>query len=142
MFLKQWICFFFLLIFPLMGQSKSQHPCESLIDCDKKADLTSIHRKKITLLTTGINEFGKDETVQSLLPLYLKRSKSTLLEANGETGYTGEIVLKVSHKPEYRIGQFKKAEADLSFIEKNLSFCSPEQMKEYHLLKEMLDNSK
>ncbi|WP_291875293.1 hypothetical protein [Leptospira sp.] len=116
--------------------------CSSLIDCEKKADITSIHRKKITLLSAGINEFSKDATTQSLIPIYLKRAKSILLEANGDTGYTGEVVLKVTHKPEYKQAQLKKAEEDLSFIENHLSNCSQEQLKEFNELKGILQNSK
>lgn len=123
------------------GESKTKNPCDSIIDCEKKSDLTSIHRKKITFLTTAINEYSKDANIQSLIPLYLKRIRSIILEANGETGYTGEIVLKVSHKPEYKVSQMKKAEEDLTFLEKNFSSCSDDQKKEFQDLTKLLKSS-
>ncbi|GBF44240.1 signal peptide [Leptospira ellinghausenii] len=137
------LCVVFLIcVNTILGQNKTLNQCVSLVDCEKKADNTSIHRKKITLLSTGINEFSKDATTQSLIPIYLKRAKSILLEANGDTGYTGEVILKVTHKPEYKQAQLKKVEEDLSFIENHLANCSPEQVKEFNELKGILQNSK
>ncbi|TGM88036.1 hypothetical protein EHR00_00325 [Leptospira levettii] len=137
------LCIVFLsFVSTILGQNKTLNQCTSLVDCEKKADLTSIHRKKITLLSTGINEFSKDATTQSLIPIYLKRARSILLEANGDTGYSGEVVLKVTHKPEYKQVQLKKAEEDLSYIENHLSNCSQEQLKDFNELKGILQNSK
>ncbi|MCW7463866.1 hypothetical protein [Leptospira limi] len=137
------LCVVFLIcVTTILGQNRTLKQCVSLVDCEKKADLTSIHRKKITFLSFGINEFSKDATIQSLIPIYLKRAKSILLEANGDTGYTGEVILKVTHKPEYKQAQLQKAEEDLSFIENQLAKCSPEQVKEFNELKGILQNSK
>ncbi|TGM06552.1 hypothetical protein [Leptospira jelokensis] len=130
-----------LVSFALNGETKTKLPCNSLIECDKKADLTSIHRKKITFLSTGIDEFSKDADMQLLISLYLKRTRSIILEANGETGYTGEIVLKVSHKPEYKATQLKKAEEDILFVEQNISHCSDDQKKQIEELKVLHKNS-
>ncbi|TGL20960.1 hypothetical protein EHQ46_10745 [Leptospira yanagawae] len=130
-----------LVSFAVHGETKTKLPCNSLIECEKKADLTSIHRKKITFLSTGIEEFSKDVNLQLLIPIYLKKIRSIILEANGETGYTGEIVLKVSHKPEYKVTQLKKAEEDLLFLEKNISLCSEDQKKQIEELKTLHHNS-
>ncbi|WP_244310326.1 hypothetical protein [Leptospira noumeaensis] len=116
--------------------------CASLEDCEKKADATEIHRKKITLLTFGITEYGKDVPVQNLLPVYLKRVKSTILEANGETGYKGDVILKVTHKPEYKQSQLHKAEEDIQFIDTNQSFLSKENYSELLKLKTLLGQSR
>lgn len=142
MYLNKLGFLFFVFLFPLMGQTKSDQKCSSLFECEKKAELTSIHRKKITFLSIGINEYSKNAPIHSILPLYFKRAKSIILEAKGETGYTGEIVLKVSHKPEYTLSQLQKAEEDINFIDQNKSNCSVEQIKELDLLKRMLDDSK
>lgn len=142
MYFKWFGIIILVLLFPLMGQAKSDQKCKSLFDCEKNAELTSIHRKKISFLSIGINEYTKDAPIQTILPLYFKRAKSIILEANGETGYTGEIVLKVSHKPEYKLTQLKKAEDDINFIDQNKSNCSVEQIKELDVLKGMLLDSK
>ncbi|XDD44559.1 hypothetical protein AB3N58_16215 [Leptospira sp. WS60.C2] len=113
-----------------------------MADCFEKSELTSIHRKKISYLSFGINQFGNNATVHSILPFYLKRARSILLEANGDTGYSGDIILKVSHKPEYKSAQIKKAEADLAFIEEHLANCSVNQVNEYNEIKDLLNKTK
>ncbi|MCW7470899.1 hypothetical protein [Leptospira kanakyensis] len=127
---------------PLFSDSKPKVICASLEDCEKKADSTEIHRKKITLLTFGITEYGKDVPIQNLLPVYLKRVKSTILEANGDTGYKGEVVLKVTHKPEYKQSQLLKAEEDIQFLDTNQSSLSKENYSELLKLKTLLEQSK
>ncbi|XDD48454.1 hypothetical protein AB3N60_17795 [Leptospira sp. WS39.C2] len=133
---------FFLSVFSLFAQSKTNQICNSFVDCEKKSDSTSIHRKKIMFLSNAISAYSKDSSVEALLSVYLKRTRSILLEANGDTGYSGEIVLKVSHKPEYKQAQLLKAEEDLKFIEDNMSKCSTDQIKEFNELKDLLQNSK
>ncbi|EOQ95090.1 hypothetical protein LEP1GSC195_0694 [Leptospira wolbachii serovar Codice str. CDC] len=131
-----------LLEFPLLADSKPKAICQSLSDCETKADATSIHRKKITLLSFGLTEYSKDAPVQKLIPSYLKRARSIILEANGDTGYKGEVVLKVSHKPEYKQSQLIKAEEDLRFLESNQSHLSKEQSSELGELQNLVSQSK
>ncbi|WP_039927583.1 hypothetical protein [Leptospira vanthielii] len=127
---------------PLLAESKPKTICQSLSDCETKADATTIHRKKITLLSFGLTEYSKDFPVQKLIPFYLKRVRSIILEANGDTGYKGEVILKVSHKPEYKHSQLIKAEDDLRFLESNHSYLSKEQSLELGELQSLLGQSK
>ncbi|TGL88303.1 hypothetical protein EHQ68_10805 [Leptospira congkakensis] len=126
----------------LFSESNLKALCENLDDCEKKADLTEIHRKKITLLTFGITEYGKGASIQSLCPLLLKRIKSIILEANGDTGYKGEIILKVNHKAEYKQSQLLKAEEDIQFLDANQSSISKDNYSELLKLKTLLDQSR
>lgn len=126
----------------LAAEIKPKSTCNSLTDCEEKAGSTEIHRKKISLLSFGISEYASSATIRDLIPLYLKRVKSIILEANGETGYKGEIVLKVTHKPEYKMTQLKKAEEDISFLEANQNYLSKEESKELENLKVLLGESK
>ncbi|PJZ44185.1 hypothetical protein [Leptospira brenneri] len=136
------IVFFVLYGNTLLSESKPKTLCNSLEDCGKKAELTEIHRKKISLLTFGINEYSQGVLIQNLLPMYLKRAKSIILEANGETGYKGEITLKVSHKPEYKQTQLKKAEEDIQFLNSNQNLLSKEDHLELLNLKTLFEQSK
>ncbi|MBM9590712.1 hypothetical protein JWG41_09675 [Leptospira sp. 201903075] len=131
-----------LLNLSLLAEPKTKSVCLSLSDCESKADATSIHRKKITLLSFGIDEYSKDTAVPKLIPLYLKRAKATILEANGDTGYKGEVILKVTHKPEYKQSQLLKAEEDLHFLESNKADLSKEQSSELLELQTLLGQSK
>ncbi|EMJ87589.1 hypothetical protein [Leptospira meyeri] len=133
------ILFFWVSIF---AETKQKSICLSLVDCEKQADSTEIHRKKIIFLTFGISEYASTASSRDLVPLYLKRLKSTILEANGETGYKGEIVLKVTHKPEYKIAQLNKAEDDVRFLESNQKSLSKEEFDELEKLKVLLGDSK
>ncbi|TGL41572.1 hypothetical protein [Leptospira perdikensis] len=126
----------------LQAEPKTKNICLSLSDCESKADATEIHRKKITLLSLGITEYSKDSPIPKLIPLYLKRAKSIILEANGDTGYKGEVILKVSHKPEYKQSQLIKAEEDLGFLNLNKIHLSKEQSSELVELQTLLDQSK
>ncbi|MCT8335404.1 hypothetical protein NUH30_17110 [Leptospira sp. 85282-16] len=128
--------------FPLFAESKQKSICISLSDCETKANATTIHRKKITYLTFGLTEYSKEVPAEKLIPLYLKRVRSTILEANGDTGYQGEIVLKVSHKPEYKKSQFIKAEEDLRFLESNQNYLSKDQSLELSELQTLFSESK
>lgn len=136
------LALFLVFGFPLLAGSDSKPVCLSLSDCETKADATTIHRKKISLLTFGLTEYAKDTPVEKLIPIYLKRVRSIILEANGDTGYKGEIVLKVSHKPEYKQSQMLKAEEDLKFLESNQSLLSKEQSSELTELKSLFSESK
>ncbi|EMY59690.1 hypothetical protein [Leptospira terpstrae] len=126
----------------LLPETKPKIICDSLSDCEKKSDDTQIHRKKITFLSNGITQYSHGAATQNLLPLYLKRARATILEANGDTGYQGEVVLKVSHKPEYKQSQLLKAEEDLRFIELNQTSLSKKELSEFLELKALLGQSK
>ncbi|MCU0823681.1 MAG: hypothetical protein MUF77_03465 [Leptospira sp.] len=77
---------------------------------------TSIHRKKINFLTDAIENYSKKLTENERADLYLERARSIVIEASGDTGYRGEIQLKVTHKPEYKNSQMQKAKADLDLV--------------------------
>ncbi|MCG6142355.1 hypothetical protein [Leptospira mtsangambouensis] len=142
--MNRFLLIFFVFIFgiSLFAETKQKSICISLEDCEKKADSTEIHRKKITFLTFGISEFASVASTRDQIPLYLKRLKSTILEANGETGYKGEIILKVTHKPEYKITQLNKAEEDLRYLESNQKSLTKEESDELEKLKTLLGDSK
>lgn len=127
---------------PLLADPKLNVICFSLADCEFKAEATTIHRKKITLLSFGLSEYAKDASAQELIPIYLKRAKSIILEANGDTGYKGEVILKVNHKPEYKQSQLLKAEDDLHFLEANKMNLSKEQSSQLVELQSLLGQSK
>lgn len=141
--MNRFLLILFVLFFgiSLFAESKQKSICISLEDCEKKADSTEIHRKKITFLTFGISEFASGAPIRDQIPLYLKRLKSTILEANGETGYKGEIILKVTHKPEYKITQLNKALEDVRFLESNQKSLSKEESYELEKLKVLLGDS-
>ncbi|MCW7492722.1 hypothetical protein ND861_08690 [Leptospira sp. 2 VSF19] len=136
------LALFFVFGFPLLADSSSKPVCLSLSDCETKADATTIHRKKITLLNFALSEYAKNAPIEKLLPLYLKRVRSIILEANGDTGYKGEIVLKVSHKPEYKQSQRLKAEDDLKFLESNQNYLTSAQTSELAELQTLFSESK
>ncbi|MBM9547502.1 hypothetical protein JWG40_10785 [Leptospira sp. 201903074] len=136
------IAIFILIGSPLFAESTSKLICESISDCQKKSDETQIHRKKISFLSFAITEYSQGASFKNLVPLYMNRARATILEANGDTGYKGDVVLKVSHKPEYKQTQLTKAEEDLRFLELNQSSLSKNELAELLELKALLGQSK
>jgi hypothetical protein len=109
------LVFLFNLSSTFANEPKSKF-CNSLKDCREKFLGTSIHRKKINFLTDAIENYSKKLTENERADLYLERARSIVIEASGDTGYRGEIQLKVTHKPEYKNSQMQKAKADLDLV--------------------------
>jgi len=109
--------------------------CSSFSDCSSKAEKTDIHRKKIQLYDEAIANFKPADGEQKRISVLLKRANSIIKEANGDTGYKGEIALKVTHKPEYKKQQFAKAKEDLSSIESSASRLNSDEQLLYESLK-------
>ncbi|MCZ8343713.1 MAG: hypothetical protein O9301_11815 [Leptospira sp.] len=113
--------------------------CTSLKDCRDKYLGTSIHRKKINFLTDAIENYSSKLNENEKAELYLERARSIVLEASGDTGYRGEIQLKVTHKPEYKNSQMQKAKSDLDLViglNQNLSESNKAKYREIYQLYE------
>ncbi|MDF3820312.1 hypothetical protein P3G55_10395 [Leptospira sp. 96542] len=118
------VCIFLITQTTIHGNEKI---CLGFQDCIDKASKTSIHRKKINFYTEAIDRYANFKSEGRLAKVYLLRAKSIITEASGDTGYRGEIDLKVTHKPEYVKNQLVKAKLDLKFCEKYLSDFSKEE---------------
>ena len=114
--------------------------CSSFKDCISKAEKTDIHRKKIQLYDEAIVNFKSSDGEKNRISILLKRANSIIKEANGDTGYKGEIALKVTHKPEYKKQQFDKASEDLNSIEPNLSLLNTSEQTLYESLKSEINS--
>ncbi|TGN14723.1 hypothetical protein EHS11_00755 [Leptospira ilyithenensis] len=124
---------FGLSLFAQDGNAKKL--CSSFTDCSSKAEKTDIHRKKIQLYSEAITNFKSSDGEKNKISILLKRANSIIKEASGDTGYKGEIALKVTHKPEYKKQQFDKAREDLNLIEANLNLLNTNEQTLYESLK-------
>ncbi|GBF51913.1 hypothetical protein LPTSP4_34510 [Leptospira ryugenii] len=103
------------------------------------AEKTDIHRKKISFYNKAIALFEAKDGVKNKARVHLKRANSLIREAKGDTGYKGEIALKVTHKPEYKKGQFDKAKADLNVVEPTLAELDSQDVALFSELKKILE---
>lgn len=128
-------------VFQIYSQDQKAKYCSSLKDCVKKSEATTIHRKKINFYTDALENFTSKVSDNDRAILLLSRAKSIILEANGDSGYRGEIDLKVTHKPEYKKAQLDKAKLDLDQVEKVLDKINENLRKEYSDLRSKLEST-
>ncbi len=77
----------------------------------------------------------------SKIETLLKRANSIIKEANGDSGYRGDVILKVTHKPEYKKAQFAKAKDDLEQIDLKKNLLSEESLKLFLELKSEIEKA-
>lgn len=136
--------FLFLLLIGLRNLTAKEPEikkiCSIFSECVAKGEKTDIHRKKMTFFEEALNLYKVSDGEKVKWKVLLKRANSIILEAGGDTGYKGEIPLKVSHKPEYKKSQNEKAKVDLMLLEENRELLSPEDQKLLDELKTILNS--
>ncbi|TGL61827.1 hypothetical protein EHQ58_04225 [Leptospira ognonensis] len=115
--------------------------CNSFSDCTAKALKTDIYRKKISFYEEALRIFKKSDGDLARSKVLLLKANATVREALGDTGYKGEIALKVTHKPEYKSAQLKKATADLDEAEKQLEELGEGERTLFAELREMIKSN-
>jgi len=114
--------------------------CNSFSDCSLKANKTDIYRKKISLYEEALKLFKKSDGEVAKIKVHLFKANAIIREAQGDTGYKGEIPVKVSHKPEYKDAQFQKAEFELKEVEKKLTQLQGSEQELYEELSRILQS--
>jgi hypothetical protein len=114
--------------------------CKTFSECVMKSEKTDIHRKKITFYEEALKIYQPINGNLAKTKVFLLKANSIVREASGDTGYKGEIALKVTHKPEYKKLQFEKARADLKEVEVNLAKLSPTEQSLYDELIKILES--
>jgi hypothetical protein len=113
--------------------------CSNIKDCLEKSEKTNIHRKKIRYYDEAINGQKSAKKNDLIVIVYLLRANSVIREAQGDTGYKGEIALKVTHKPEYIKSQYQKAKLDLIKVTSDVELLTPEYRALYLELNQILE---
>ncbi len=115
--------------------------CVTFSDCVAKAEKTDIYRKKISLFEQALTLHKVEDGDLAKIKILLKKADALVREANGDTGYKGEIALKVTHKPEYKEAQYVKARRDLKEIENKVSALSAAEQALYTELSTSLEGN-
>lgn len=128
------------LILNLVTQlfSQAKPVCISQSDCLTKLNATTIHRKRIGYVQELLTSFKKNLTEEEIAHLRLEMLKSIVLEARGETGYQGEIILKVKHKESYVQTQMQKAKEIILDLRRDSSLLSKADQNELNQLETLL----
>ncbi len=130
--------FFFASEFVVAEKTVPSKLCNTFAECMAKSEKTDIYRKKISLYDEALVHYKKTDSEILRARALLNRANATIREALGDTGYKGEIPLKVTHKPEYKTNQFKKATADLDAVKANLNEFSSNERELYEELRNLL----
>lgn len=132
---------FIFAVHVLVAESNVSKLCNSFSDCTAKALKTDIYRKKISFYEEALRIFKKSDGELSRSKVLLLKANATVREALGDTGYKGEIALKVTHKPEYKSAQLKKATADLNEAEKQYEGFNTSEQALFGELRELIQSN-
>ncbi|MDZ4726363.1 MAG: hypothetical protein SH817_09400 [Leptospira sp.] len=116
--------------------------CKSFNECITLAEKTDIHRKKISLYDEALVLVSDKDGISKKTKVNLLRANSLIREANGDTGYKGDLALKVTHKPEYKKAQYTKANTDLLIVQDHKAELSASELKLFEELQGMIESEK